>query len=150
MYEEYCKKSKTFYSYIFLQASWENREQLLQAETQKKDKLVKELQLEIKALNEQMKKVCATIVQLYTCKNSVNKDLTLSALQTRTNTIANSVGPNETTCNKPSHQDLHCDSVFDCRLKLKPLFASLDMSNFKDRRVHFTFSGLKGINQKVK
>ena len=34
--------------------------------------------------------------------------LTLSALQTKPDTCANSVDPDEMACNKPSHQDLHC------------------------------------------
>ena len=34
--------------------------------------------------------------------------LTLSVLQTKTDTCANSVDPDETACNKLSHQDLHC------------------------------------------
>ena len=34
--------------------------------------------------------------------------LTLSFLQANTDTFANSVDPDETAHNEPSHQDLHC------------------------------------------
>ena len=34
--------------------------------------------------------------------------LSFSSLQTNTNTCANSVDPDETARNEPSHQDLHC------------------------------------------
>ena len=34
--------------------------------------------------------------------------LALPSLQTHTDTFANSLDPDETACNKPSHQDLHC------------------------------------------
>ena len=36
-----------------------------------------------------------------------------------------------------------CHSVFDFRLK--PLFASVNMSKFKDGRVHFRNFGMKGL-----
>ena len=38
----------------------------------------------------------------------VTGTLTLSTLQTKTDAFANSVDPDETACNEPSHQDLHC------------------------------------------
>ena len=45
-------------------------------------------------------------------------------------------------CIKQSHQDLHClASVFD--FKLKSLFASVDMSKFKDGRVFLKNSGIE-------
>ena len=43
--------------------------------------------------------ISGLIAQLY---------LTLSALQTVTDTFANSVDPDETAHNEPSHQHLHC------------------------------------------
>ena len=39
---------------------------------------------------------------------------------------------------------MFCDSGFE--FSLKPLFASVDMSKVKHRRVHFKKSGMKGIN----
>ena len=54
-----------------------------------------------------------------------NIDLNLSSLQTNTDTFANSTDPDEMARNKPSHQDLHCHSGFDFRVK--PLFALIDM-----------------------
>ena len=54
-----------------------------------------------------------------------------------------SVDPDEMAHNEPSHQDLHCHSLFYFRLK--PLFASVDMSNFKEGRVHFRNSRMKGL-----
>ena len=42
--------------------------------------------------------------------------------------------------NELSHQDLHSVSDF----RLKPQFASMDMSKFKDGKVHFKNSGVKG------
>ena len=36
------------------------------------------------------------------------EDLTLSSLQTNTDASANSADPDEMTCDKLSHQDLHC------------------------------------------
>ena len=38
----------------------------------------------------------------------VTWNLTLSALQTNTDTFANSADPDETARIEPSHQDLHC------------------------------------------
>ena len=42
------------------------------------------------------------------CNILVISDYTLSALQTKTDNFANSVDPDETAHNEPSHQDLHC------------------------------------------
>ena len=57
--------------------------------------------------------------------------LTLSAQQTKTDTCAKRVDLDEMAHNEPSHQALHClQCVFDFRLK--PLFASVNMSTFKD------------------
>ena len=54
----------------------------------------------------------------------------------------NSADPDETAHNEPSHLDLHCLPFFGFDFKLKPLFASVDMSKFGDRRVHFRKSGM--------
>ena len=40
-----------------------------------------------------------------------------------------------------------CHSVFD--FTLKPLFASVDMSKFKDGRMHFRNSGMKRLRQEI-
>ena len=42
-----------------------------------------------------------------TIVNNWDKTGTLSSLQTRTDTFANSLDPNETARNEPSHPDLH-------------------------------------------
>ena len=63
--------------------------------------------------------------------------LTLSSLQTNTDTFANSAYP------EPSHQDLHCNSVLD--FWLKPLFATMDVSKIRDGRVHVRNPGVKGL-----
>ena len=62
--------------------------------------------------------------------------LTLSSLQTITNTFANSADQDEMACNELSHQDLHCLPFWYWFL-LKPLFASMDMSKFRVGRFHF-------------
>ena len=41
-------------------------------------------------------------------KNIDSQALTLSVLQAKTDTCANSVDPDETARKEPSHQDLHC------------------------------------------
>ena len=38
--------------------------------------------------------------------------LTISSLQTKTDTCANSLDQNETACNEPSHQDLDCSHFY--------------------------------------
>ena len=75
-------------------------------------------------------------------------------MQTKTDTCANSVDPDKTAHNEPSHQDLHClpFCLFFCLLfcvliTLKPLFEAVDMSKFKDGRVHIRNSGVKGLNK---
>ena len=61
---------------------------------------------------------------------------TLSALQTKTDTFANSVDPDKMACNKPSHQDLTVyQSVYDFRLKL--LLSTMDLFKVRDRRIFF-------------
>ena len=55
-------------------------------------------------------------------------------LQTRTGTFANSVDPDEITHDQLSHQDLLCQSVSN--FVLTAVFATLDMPNFSDGRVH--------------
>ena len=71
--------------------------------------------------------------------------LTLSAQQTKTDTCANSVDPDETARNGPSHQDLHYLPFGFFDYTLKPLFEAVDMSKFKDGRVHYRNSGMKGL-----
>ena len=63
---------------------------------------------------------------------------TLSVLQTKTYTCANSANPDEIVRNKPPHQDLHClPFCFFFNLDWKLLFASRDMFKFKHERIHF-------------
>ena len=62
------------------------------------------------------------------------RGLTLSSLQTKTNTFANSVGPDETSHNEPSHPDLHC-LPFSFVYVLTTLSLLMDMSKSKDERV---------------
>ena len=51
----------------------------------------------------------------------------------KTDTFSNNVEPDETARDEPSHQDLHCLLVcFFIDFILKPLFASMDMSKYKD------------------
>ena len=72
--------------------------------------------------------------------------LALSVLQTKTNTCANSVDQDEMAHNEPSHLDLHCLSFY---FRLKPLFASMDKSKFKKKRVHFRNSGMNVLKHVV-
>ena len=44
-----------------------------------------------------------------------------------------------------SHLMIHTICLSDFDFRLKPLFVSVDMSNFKDGRVHFRNSGMKGL-----
>ena len=57
--------------------------------------------------------------------------LTLSAEQTKINTLDS----DETADNEPSHQDLHCLPFSFFYIRRKPLFATVDMSKFKNGRV---------------
>ena len=70
----------------------------------------------------------------------------LSSQQTTTDTCANSVDPDEIPHKEPSHQNLHC-LPFHFDFRLKPLFASVDVSKFKDGRVHFRNLGVKGLRK---
>ena len=65
--------------------------------------------------------------------------MTVPSLQT--NTFSNSKAPDETARKDQSHQDLHCHSVID--FGLKHLFATMDVSKFRDGRIHFINSGVK-------
>ena len=47
---------------------------------------------------------------------------------------------------EPSHQGLHCLPFFFFDFRLKPLFASVGKSRFKNGRVHLRNSGVKGLN----
>ena len=68
--------------------------------------------------------------------------LTLSSLQTNTDTFANSVDPDETAHNEQSHQDLNCAILL---LWLKPWFATMDVSKCIDGKVHVRNPGVKGL-----
>ena len=68
-------------------------------------------------------------------------DLTLSGRLTKKDSCANSVDPGETA--RLIKIYTVCHSVFDIRLK--PLFASVNMSRFKDGRVHFRNLGMQGL-----
>ena len=74
--------------------------------------------------------------------------LNLSARQNKSDIFANSVYPDETARNRPSHQDLHSLPfclvgvvavvvlvVVVLNFRLKILFASMDMSKFKNEIV---------------
>ena len=77
------------------------------------------------------------------------KMLNLPVQQTKTDAYPNSVDPDEMACNEWSHQDLHCLPFFFCVLWLKPLFASVDMSKFKDGRIHFRNWGMTGLSTPI-
>ena len=70
--------------------------------------------------------------------------LTLSALQTKTDTFANSVDPDEMAHNEPSQQDLHCLPFW-----LASPYETVDMSKFKAGRVHLRNLGVKGLMDDV-
>ena len=70
------------------------------------------------------------------------KPLTLSVRQTKTDTCAFNVVPDETA---RDDQDVHCLLLF-FNFSLKPLFAPLDMFKFNDGRVHFRNAGIKELN----
>ena len=61
---------------------------------------------------------------------------TLTAWQTNTYTFVNSVDPDETARNEPSHQELHCLPLY-FGFWLAPPFATVDMSKFKACRENF-------------
>ena len=67
--------------------------------------------------------------------------LALSAPQTKTDACANKEDPEEMAHKHRIYTVRH--SVFDFRLKL--LFAAMDMSKFKDGKVHFRNLGMKGL-----
>ena len=68
--------------------------------------------------------------------------LTLSSLQINTDILANSADPDEMACNKTSHQDLHY-LPFWYGFLTTPLFATMDVSKFRDGSVHFRNSVVK-------
>ena len=74
--------------------------------------------------------------------------LNLTALQTKIDICANSVDPDVTTRKEPSHQDLTVYQSGFC-FRLKPLFASVDVSKFKNGTAHFRNSGLKGLKMRL-
>ena len=72
--------------------------------------------------------------------------LIYSALQTKTDICANSIDPDEMACIIMSsfiRIYMVCHSTY--HFNLKPLFSSVDKSKFKDGRVHFRNSGMKGL-----
>ena len=64
-----------------------------------------------------------------------NNQKTLLSLQTNTDTCVNSADPDEMPYNEPSHQNQHC-LPFCYWFWLKPLFATMNVSKFRDGRVH--------------
>ena len=79
------------------------------------------------------------------CKNgrkSAKHIQSPSSLKTKNDASANSVDPDETAHNEPSHQDLHCLSFF-YHFRLKPLFATMDMSKFIEESM--LEKGVKGL-----
>ena len=64
--------------------------------------------------------------------------LILSSVQSNTDTFANSVDP------ESSYRDLRC-LPFSYWFFMKPLFATMDVSNFRSRKVHYRKSGVKGL-----
>ena len=71
--------------------------------------------------------------------------LTISAWQTKTDICANSVEPILVT--RLIRIYTVCHSVFD--LRLKPLFASVNMSKFKDGKFHLRDSGMKALMHSI-
>ena len=71
--------------------------------------------------------------------------LTFSSIQINTDTFANSADPDEAALQEPSHLDLHdCYYVID--FGLKPLFAKMYVSKFRDGRVHVRNLGYERVN----
>ena len=69
----------------------------------------------------------------------------LSSLQINTDTIANCADPDDTACNKPSYQNLHCLPFCYWIFDWNP-FLQLDVSKFRDGKVHVRNSGVKVLN----
>ena len=63
-----------------------------------------------------------------------------SSLQTEIDTFANIADPDETARNESSHQDEHCFPFCNFR----PLFATMDVSNFCEGRIRVSNSGENG------
>ena len=55
--------------------------------------------------------------------------------------MTNSEDPDEMACYEPSHQDQHCLPFW-----LIFPFEIMEVSKFKDGRIHFGNLGLKGLN----
>ena len=64
--------------------------------------------------------------------------LTLSSLQTNMDTFVNSVDPDETAHNEPSHQDLHC-LPFYYLLLTETLFVTMDRNSEIDEPISETW-----------
>ena len=67
----------------------------------------------------------------------------------KTATFANNVDPDEMAHDEPSHQDLHC-LPFCSWLTTNFLLGVMDVSEYRDGRIYFRNSGLKGINLVLK
>ena len=71
--------------------------------------------------------------------------LTLSALQTKRDTCANSVDPDETASDDLSHQDLQCLPFWFIDFRLKRLFSSMYLTKLRDVSVHCRYSSVEGL-----
>ena len=70
----------------------------------------------------------------------------------KSDTCANSVDPDETAHNEPSHQDPHCLSSFFFFFFIlgRSSFVSVSMYIFNDARVHIRNSGAQGLKKDKK
>ena len=73
----------------------------------------------------------------------------LSALQTNTDTFANSVDPDETAHHEPSHQDLHCLPFCSGFTTIQSTSVAMDVSKCTVGRAYFRNSGVKGLRKLV-
>ena len=71
-------------------------------------------------------------------------EISLLSPADQNNFFANSVDPDETAHDEPSHLDLYC-LPFCFGLWSRPLFGTMVLTRFGDRRVHFRNSGMKGL-----
>ena len=76
--------------------------------------------------------ICMLVSDCISC-NCCFMSVTISSIQTKTYTIANSVDPDETARDEPSHQDLHCLS-FEFGILNATVICTDDMAKIKDRR----------------
>ena len=73
---------------------------------------------------------------------------TVSSQHTSTDTFANSAHRDETAHNEPSHQDLHCLPCSYYFLTKTPV-CNNDVSKFRDGKVYFRRSGVKGYPKRT-